>query len=141
MTTEIEMTPIELTARREALGVGVHALADYLEVRHQNLARWEVGKNPPRSWGWIDEALTELENFQQQLIDELIDAAETSYEATGEFGIITYRNDDNYWAWIDDARERGIPVGVHRAAAARAAVWLRRQQGVRVDVAVAPWAE
>ena len=40
------MNAIEMKCRREALGLSRDALADTLDVREQNITRWEFGKNP-----------------------------------------------------------------------------------------------
>lgn len=135
------MEAIELQARREALGLGVYALADHLDVRHQNVARWEAGKNPPRDWAWIDEALVKLEAFQNSLISTLVSTAKEAYESAGELALITFTTDDHYWDWMPLAGEDTIPVGIHRAATARAATILRELFGQPVSISSAPRAD
>ncbi|MDK6499395.1 helix-turn-helix transcriptional regulator, partial [Escherichia coli] len=66
------MNAIEMKCRREALGLSRDALADTLDVREQNITRWEFGKNPPRDWGWIDTALTRLEDYREELVASLV---------------------------------------------------------------------
>lgn len=135
------MEPIELTARREALGLGIYALADYLDVRHQNVGRWELGKNPPRTWDWIDAALTKLENYQEELATSMITTTEENYQEGGELGLVTFTTDDHYWDWMPQAGNDGIPVGVHRAATARAALLLRTKFDKPVLISSAPRAD
>ena len=67
------MNAIEMKCRREALGLSRDALADTLDVREQNVTRWEFGKNPPRDWTWIDQALTVLEDYRERLVGELVE--------------------------------------------------------------------
>ena len=62
------MNAIELKTRREALGLSKDALAVTLDVRDKSDERWERGKNPPRDWGWIDAALTWLEEYRERLV-------------------------------------------------------------------------
>lgn len=135
------MESIELTARREALGLGVYALADYLNVRHQNVARWEMGKNPPREWGWINDALAKLEHYQNDLVASMVTTAVESHKSTGELGLITFTTDDHYWDWMPQAAGESIPVGIHRAATARAAMVLREKFNEPVAISSAPRAD
>lgn len=135
------MEPIELTARREALGLGVYALADHLDVREQNVARWEAGKNPPREWGWIDEALTKLEKFQDSLVEQMVATANEVYKTTGELQLITFTTNDHYWDWIPEARQKFIPVGLHHVATARAAKQLKNEFNRNVVISRAPRAD
>ncbi|MGP5022559.1 hypothetical protein ACTXIU_13320 [Glutamicibacter arilaitensis] len=132
------MDSVELTARREALGLGVYALADHLNVRHQNVVRWEAGKNPPRDWSWIDAALTELEGYRDRLIEGMISVANEAYETEGSLDLITYTTDDHYWDWVAEAKDKCIPVGLHRAATALAASRLRAEHQKPVMITRAP---
>lgn len=145
------MTPVELKSRREALGLSIKALGEVLDVRTQSITKWEYGENPPRDWNWINDALTGMEEYQDQLTEELIAAAKATYEETAEAALVTYSSRGDYYHWYPEAREkewptagRGIPVELHRAATARAARELRRICGAeavtitevpRVDVA------
>lgn len=135
------MEPIELTARRESLGLGVYALADHLDVREQNVARWEAGKNPPREWGWIDAALTKLENYQDALVGQMIATAKEAFKSTGELGLITFTTNDHYWDWIPEARQEFIPVGLHHVATARAAKLLKNEFNQSITISRAPRAD
>lgn len=132
------MDSVELTARREALGLGVYALADHLDVRHQNVVRWEAGKNPPRDWTWIDEALTKLEAYRDKLMAEMVKVANEAYTTEGTLDLITYTTDDHYWDWAADAKENVIPVGLHRCATALAACLLRAEHQKPVSITRAP---
>ncbi|MGP9587221.1 helix-turn-helix domain-containing protein [Micrococcaceae sp. AOP34-BR2-30] len=127
------MTPVELKARREALGLSIKALGEVLGVRTQSITKWEFGENPPRDWSWIDDALTGMEQYQDQLTEELVAAAKVTYEQTAEAALVTYGSRGDFYHWYPEARERewpsaglGVPVEIHRAATARAARGLRR---------------
>lgn len=132
------MDSVALKARREALGLGVYALADHLNVRHQNVTRWEAGINPPRDWTWIDEALTKLEAYRDKLIESMISVANEAYKTEGTLDLITYTTDDHYWDWVTDAKDNYIPVGLHRAATALAASKLRTDHQKPVTISRAP---
>lgn len=133
------MTPVELKSRREALGLSIKALGEVWGVRTQSITRWEFGENPPRDWTWINESLTGMEDHQDQLTDELIATGEKTYDQTGEAALVTYDSRGAFYRWHPEARDKtwpgggqGIPVELHRAAAARASRHLRRLYGEEV---------
>ncbi|MGP5700721.1 hypothetical protein ACTXPA_17610 [Glutamicibacter arilaitensis] len=132
------MQPIELTARREALGLGLHQLADYLKVRHQNIARWESGTYEPKDWGFINEALTELEDFQADLVAVMVSTAVEARDHSEPPGLVTFGTDQEYWRWFPQVGARRIPVTVHHVATARAASLLRVQLGLSAEISAAP---
>lgn len=132
------MRGVELLARREGLGLSKPALAQALSVREQNLARWEHGKNPPRSWDWIVEAIEALEDHQAQLVTQMMQSVLQLQRQGSDPLIITYASQRAFDQWEPAERERswagelrGVPVELHRAAAARAALRLRLEHGVR----------
>lgn len=139
------MTPVEMMARREALGLSRKALAEVLNIREENVNRWEFGKNHPRDWSWIDEALTALEDHQETLIEEMVTSATERHQGTGELVLMTFHSRRDYYRWLPEARQKewapgvqGIPVELHRSATARAAAQLRRQYAEPVQVHAAP---
>ena len=140
------MTPVELKSRREALGLSIKALSEVLDVRTQSITKWEFGENPPRDWSWINDALTGMEQYQDELTDELIAAADATYAQTSEAALVTYASRGDFYYWYPEAREKewpsaglGIPVELHRAATARAARQLRRRYGAdAVTIAEVP---
>lgn len=139
------MTPLELKARREGLGLSIAALAEALNVAEKNLTRWEFGKNPPRSWEWIDQALTSFEDYRMQLATSMVDEALEAMEANGEAVVLTYASRGDYYFWRPDAREHqwpgeavGVPVELHRSAAAYAKYLLRTGHDLSVPMMAAP---
>src|SRR5699024_12252294 len=84
------MTPVELQARREALGLSIHALAEAWGVRPQKISRWEYGKNQPQSWDWMHESLSATEDYLADLIDKAVKHAQQVYEDEGEIAVGTY---------------------------------------------------
>jgi len=127
------MTPVELQARREALGLSLNALGEVWGVRPQSIARWEFGQNQPKNWDWIDESLTAMEDYLTDLIDKTVENAQQAYEDTGEVALVTYDSRGAFYHWHPTARDHewpsdglGVPVELHRVATARAATQLRK---------------
>ncbi|MFI5825185.1 hypothetical protein ACIA8I_39940 [Streptomyces rishiriensis] len=140
------MYGLELLARREGLGLSKPAMAEALNIREQNLDRWEFGKNPPRSWDWIDRALTRMEDYQDDLVDQLVAAVLEQHAQDAEPIIMSYSTRRSFRAWNPRAQEitwgedelRGVPVEMHRAAAAKAARRLRREHQLTVTIEPVP---
>lgn len=140
------MDPVALLARREALGLSLKALGEVWGVRTQSIARWEFGQNPPRDWSWIEDSITAMEGYQQELITEMVQAAKETYDDIGEAALVTFDSRGAFYRWHPDAREKewpgggyAVPVEVHRSATARAAVELRTQHGIEeVTITAAP---
>lgn len=143
---ESVMTPVELQARREALGLSLNALGEVWGVRPQSIARWEYGQNQPKSWDWMDESLSAMEDYLADLIDKTVKTAQQAYEETGEVALVTYDSRGAFYHWHPDARDHvwpndglGVPVEIHRVATARAAVKLRHLCGQdAVPIAAVP---
>lgn len=126
------MTPVELQSRREALGLSLNALGEVWGVRPQSIGRWEFGQNQPRSWEWMDESLSAMEDYLEELIEETVKTALQSYEETGEVALVTYDSRGAFYHWHPGARDHvwpsdglGVPVEIHRVATGRAAARLR----------------
>lgn len=139
------MYGVELVARREGLGLSRPALAAALNVREQNLTRWEFGKNPPRSWDWIKQALTAMEDYQGQLAEALAQDVLERVQAGGEPVIMVYASERAFLHWQPQSQQvqwtdrlSGVPVELHRAAAAEAARRVRTEQGIRVSLEPVP---
>lgn len=140
------MTPVELLARREALGVSLNALSEVWGMRYQSIARWEFGRAAPKDWAWIEESLTHMEEYQDDLVAELVEVARTLHTETGEAALVTFHSRGAFYRWHPEAREKqwrgsgkGVPVELHRTAAARAAYELRTVHGLeRVTISAAP---
>lgn len=140
------MEPIELTARREALGFTGAALAKHFQIRENNLARWEGGTYAPRDWGWIDDALTTLEATQQKLKAQMLEQLRAA-EENGELEdptLVTYADEEvlvevtRPTAEGTETIEVTVPGRVHRTAAAAAAVEAREQLGLTITLISAP---
>lgn len=115
---------IELKARREGLGLNQEEMALVLGVKQATLSRWESGIAAPRDPVSVELALTQIEDLQNQLIDELCETAQHSSALLDnpQVKITTYRTDAAYWEADARARELTIPSGLHRCAAA----WAKR---------------
>ena len=140
------MYGLEQLARREGLGLSKPAMAEALNIREQNLDRWEFGKNPPRSWEWIERALTAMEDYQDRLVDDLVAAVLEQHEQGAELMIMSYSTRLSFRGWNPRAADvtwgeeelRGVPVEMHRAAAAKAARRLRREHQLHVPIEPVP---
>ena len=139
------MNAIEMKCRREALGLSRDALADTLDVREQNITRWEFGKNPPRDWGWIDTALTRLEDYREELVAGLVAETQQVHGASGAALMLTYSDRGSFSHWLPEMAEPDlgdgvaqIPVELHRSATAEAARRLRVEHGVQARIEAVP---
>lgn len=140
------MTPVELVARREALGLSLNALGEVWDVRTQSISRWEHGTNPPKDWSWIDASITALEQYQAELVDQMVKTTKEILNDTGEAALVTYKSRGVFYRWHPEARDmewpgggQGVPVELHRAATARAAAELRITHGIEnVSITEAP---
>lgn len=126
------MRPLELKARREALGLSQASLSLLLNVSQPTIAQWESGSRSPRDPVSIDLTLTQLEDLQDQLIDELCETAQHSSALldSPQVEITTYRTDSAYWEADARARELAIPSGLHRCAAA----WAKRTLAIESEI-------
>ena len=139
------MNAIEMKCRREALGLSRDALADTLDVREQNITRWEFGKNPPRDWTWIDQALTALEDYRERLVVELVEQTLREHAESGAALLITYADRGSFYRWLPEMEspEIGdgvavIPVELHRSAVAEAARRLRVEHDLHPLIEAVP---
>lgn len=108
------MNPIELKARREALGLNQTDLARVLGVKQVTVSAWEVGRNPIPAG--IDGELIELE----ERVEDLIDLAAEQLDATTERPVFldVWPDDDSFWSARPDLKP--LPAVCARVAMARA---------------------
>lgn len=130
------MTPVELKARREALGLSLKALGEVWGVRPQSITSWEEGFKAPRDWSWVTASISAMEDYQDDLTDQMITTGKETHADTGEAALITYDSRGSFYRWHPDAREKewpgggqSVPVELYRTAAARAGRQLRRLYG------------
>ena len=110
------MTPIELIARREALGLSQGLLAHRLGVEQNTVSRWEHGQRQIPAG--VNAELRALE----KLVDHIVDNAVTALEAVASENtppiLFAYRDNQDLWAAIPELD--GLPAAAHRVALARA---------------------
>lgn len=121
--------PIELIARREALGFTQSGLASWLDVKQPSVQAWESGKT--RVPQFAVDALAELE----EIVDELVDAMVAQGREIEDLAILIHATDESLWEAHPEMGELGVPALTHRIAAARAARILRREG---VDAVILP---
>ena len=126
----MNVQPIEIVARRDALGLSQVKLAQWLPWKHTRISEAEQGK---RLWpSWATERLKGAEDILDSIAETLLGAG-LAQMASGAGAVIipTYFNDQEFWAdWPD---LDGLPAGVHRMAAVEAMKSLR-DEGVEVRI-------
>ena len=130
------MDPIEIKARREALGLNQEEMAAILGVKQITVSHWETGLRKPRDPADVALRLAQIEEIQEKIIDDLCELAEHSsgVRDTPEVVLRTYRTNDAYWEADAEARENGWPAVLHRSAGA----WARRileEDGIQARIA------
>lgn len=124
ITTPITPTPMELRARREALGLSQQQLAAMLNVNPSTLEHWE--SNQHRILGIRPEL-----DVAEALLQDLTNMAYLSGRRDGQ--LTTYLTDDDWWADNPQAKALHLPAVMHRIAAARAATTLH-QEGITATI-------
>ncbi len=127
------MTPLELLARREGLGLSQASLAGVLGNGQNTISQWEHGRR--RIPDGLDGELAEVEEWLEDLADRMLDACEQVHEAGEPPSIISYRDDRAFWAAHPEWD--GMPSELHRVAAARAVV-AARDEGIEVTILPMP---
>lgn len=130
------MTPIELWARRGALGLSQAELAGLLGVKQTAISQWESGKRAPRDPEAIRAQFEELAEMMLDLLDQIEDRIEGASAKLDQHLVTvrTYRTDAAYWADDAGAKAAQIPAAVHRTAVAYAAMMCESEFGVTVQI-------
>ncbi len=129
------MNPIELRARRAALGLSQAELAALLGCPRPVLSTWETGTRSPRDPLSIQLALAELEDVLDGLISDLAEQIEHASGVQDSAMVTkrTYESDKDWWAVDAEARKARLPAAMHRVALARAAAEAR-EDGISVAI-------
>ena len=128
----MNLTPISIKARREALGLGQEALSRVLGTTQATLNRWERGQRSPEEPEQVDQVLTRLEDAMLNLEDKIYQDG----KAQGDPALImVFRTDEQFHEADSSAAEAGLPASFYRIAAARAAAQLRDELDIsaRID--------
>lgn len=107
------MNPIELRARREALGLSQAECARILNVAQNTISQWENGRRMVPDG--VDADLAVLEDTLDRLVDNAVRAVES---AGAESVLFAYDGDADLWAALPELD--GTPAVVHRVALAHA---------------------
>lgn len=141
LSPRIRMTPIELRARRAALGLSQVDLAAVLGTSQAAVSHWEAGARSPRDPQFLEDHLTALEDTVTFLTESakriMLDSVRVGAGAIIVFPV--YANNEDYWDTDDVARQREIPASLHRVAAAHAAYGVRQINHACVRLAVLPY--
>jgi hypothetical protein len=125
------VTPIELKARREALGLSQAALASMLDVAQNTVSQWEGGQRR------IPEGIGAELAACEDLVDEFVHRTLVQITNTpGPKIVFTHASDAAMW--VAQPQLHGKAAVLHRVAAARAVDELRRQG---VPTVIVDWAE
>ena len=131
------MDPIEIKARREALGLNQEDMAAILGVKQITVSQWEAGLRSPRDPADIALRLSNAEDVHDKIIDDLCEIAEHSSGVRDTPNVVlrTYRTDEAYWEADAMARENGWPAVLHRSACAWARRILEAEEGIQARIA------
>ncbi len=125
------ITPTELAARREALGLSQSALADTINVKSTRVSEWNKGNR--RIPDGISDELDSLEARLDELVQRIIETVEAYVEGNdGDVPVlITHTSNQAFWSAHPEMRP--VPAAVHRVACARAKVALR-EVGIETSI-------
>lgn len=112
------MNPIELRARREALGLAQDGLAAVLGVKQSTVSLWEGGKRGIPAGA--DAELARLEDRVLDMIDQMVELVEEAPEVS----VLLVHTEQAGWDAAHPDGDGSPPV-LQRIAAARALVELR----------------
>ncbi len=112
------MTPLELRARREALGLSQGLLASLLGNAQNTVSQWENGRRAIP--GDVDETLARYEEVVESLVDEAGELLDGASADGVPVALQTYSSDESLWEAVPALV--GVPSVLHRVALARARV-------------------
>lgn len=129
-------TGVELRAAREALGLSMVRLAEYLRNpvtgggpwKHSRVSEAERGLRPVPDW--LPEQIAALETARDDLADIMIGTLE---EEPAAF-LLVHDSDASLWAVHPELEEIRMPAAVHRVAAALAAAEIEADTGRRPQI-------
>ncbi|CRH90131.1 putative zinc finger/helix-turn-helix protein%2C YgiT family [Chlamydia trachomatis] len=130
------MEPIEITARRSALGLNQADFAHLLGVKQATISHWETGKRNPNNPDRLTGEIAQFERLHQQIVDETLQILRNvldSKEDTLVF-VATFADDEDYWEVDAQAKQLTLPAAFHRSATAQAAQEAEAEYGVRVEI-------
>lgn len=135
-----DMTPLDLQARREMLGLSQADLARLLDVAQPTISAWENGSRTPRDPITVLMQLQQLADAQEELVVQLVDLIEGKSAKLHQPAVelVTYRQDVDYWVADPAARKARIPASMHRVAAAHAAAEVEAEHGISVTLVERP---
>ncbi|TDW31008.1 helix-turn-helix domain-containing protein [Cryobacterium psychrophilum] len=110
---EDTVTAAEFKILRERLGVSGRWLADRVGVQDRQVRRWESGVAP------VPADVVALIEGMDVAADKRADDIAREWRTGGPARMVSYRNDDEYWASDADAMERGEPASYYRAILGR----------------------
>lgn len=79
------MQNVELTSRREALGLTQSDLADLLDVNQTSVSQWERGRYKVPIW--LDAELTKLEDMVDEMVEAMTSTIIESGKRAGEIPV------------------------------------------------------
>lgn len=121
------MQPLELRARREALGLSQEELAERLGVKQVTVSRWESGKRAPTDPVSVQMVIGALEDAADDLIEDILAMAEDEESLTDspDIELRLYGSDAAFADGEARLAEAGLSAAMHRACVAYAARVLR----------------
>lgn len=129
LADEDPLTPAEVRIAREYLGLNGDKMADKLGVNPRTLRSWEQGRDSVP--GRIRPEIAEMKATTDAAVAKLV----ATLDDSGDDTLVTFRNDDEYAAWVRDTSWsegwHGWSASWHRQVCARAAA----KAGARIDYA------
>ena len=107
------MTAAEFKIMRERLGVSGRWLADKVGVQDRQVRRWESGVAP------VPADVVALIQSMDAAAASQAAGIMAEWQSGNPERIISYRNDGEYWASDDQAKQRGEPASYYRAVLGR----------------------